>query len=91
MIRNFIQCKLMELKALDGANYSVVGVLSGLFLVNRIYIIGKIPTVLKTAIQINQTRSLFLPAFHIPITFHIMSHKTQTTSIGISDLKVLIK
>lgn len=89
MIHNLFKA----VRKIDGIrmNYLVVGVLSKLFLFNRIYIIGRIPTVLKIAIQINQIRSLFRPAFHIPITFQIASHKKQTTSIGISDLKVLIK
>jgi len=45
--------------------------------------------VLKIAIQINQASSLFLPAFHIPINFQVVSQTTQNKITGANQAKVL--
>ena len=41
----------------------------------KIYTIGKIPTVLISAIQMNHARWLLRAAFHIAIIFQVASHK----------------
>lgn len=46
--------------------------------------IGKTPTVLKIAMQINQVNSLLRPAFQSAIIFQTKSHSTKSKMMGIS-------
>jgi len=47
--------------------------------------IGKIPMVLKIAIQINQARWLFRADFHNAINFHTISQTARIIKIGIKE------